>query len=179
MRIFTDLEYLHPNMKKGLPRPTMKDLRQIVQIAAIRVDDQGVEQESFDQLVIPTYTKEFPPFFTELTNITQAEVEEHGIPFPEALEKFLDFVGDDEIWTFHKDYEVWQQNCGYINQEFPLPPFEVVKFKLPAWGIDPDQYSSGTLYQSVGLEMKGHVHNALHDVRSMSAGVHELERRNA
>jgi hypothetical protein len=40
---------------------------------------------------------------------------------------------------------------------------------LPQWGIDSDAYSSGTLYRAAGLEMTGHVHDALHDVRSMAA----------
>jgi hypothetical protein len=61
--------------------------------------------------------------------------------------------------------------------EFPFESREFfrVKERLPSWGIDPDKYSSGTLYQAAGLQMHGRVHNALHDVRSMAHAVHYFE----
>jgi hypothetical protein len=33
------------------------------------------------------------------------------------------------------------------------------------------------LYKAAGLDMDGHVHNALHDVRSMAAAVHTFENK--
>jgi hypothetical protein len=53
--------------------------------------------------------------------------------------------------------------------------FTRVKALLPEWNISPNEYSSGTLYKAAGLSMQGHVHNALHDVRSMAVAVSHFE----
>jgi len=160
-------------------RPTSADKRQIVQIAAIRfLVNDSTEVASFDQLVIPVFEPRVAPFFETLTGITQAEINQYGIPFIEAAEQFRQFCQDTPIWTFDKDQEVFEQNYGYVGIRSPFTQdFVRVKALLPNLGIDPDAYSSGTLYKAAGLKMEGHVHNALHDVRSMAAAIAVLERR--
>ena len=180
IRIYVDLEYCYPGMTKASGRPCETDKRQVVQIAAIRFDDQtGEEMDSFNQLVIPAYEVLLPPFFEELTAITQADVDREGIAFPEALQAFVNFCKDDPIFTFDKDWYVLQQNAGYHGMSFPYAdrPFVRVKALLPGWGVNPDDYSSGTLYKAAGLQMSGHVHNALHDVRSMAHALHSFTAR--
>jgi len=54
--------------------------------------------------------------------------------------------------------------------------FVKVKELLPKYSIDPNKYSSGTLYKAVKIKMSGHVHNALHDVRSMARTIYFLEK---
>lgn len=176
-RIYLDTEYCYPGMKRGTPRPTAEDTRQIVQIAAILFDTEtGEELGHFDQLVIPEYEKTVPDFFIELTDITQDDINRVGILFRDALMQFAEFVGDTEIWTFDKDEEVLRQNCGYIAMEWPFSrPFVRVKPKLYGWDVNPGEYSSGTLYKAAGLTMDGHVHNALHDVRSMAQAIRVFE----
>jgi DNA polymerase III alpha subunit (gram-positive type) len=110
--IYTDLEYLYPEMTRESGRPSSKDLRQIVQIAAIKVNENGVEISSLDILVKPTYTSQLPEFFIELTGITQGQIDTHAISLEEGIRKFIEFVGDTSVRTYHKDYEVWQQNAG-------------------------------------------------------------------
>lgn len=177
IRCYLDTEYCYPGMMRGTPRPTAADKRQIVQIAAILMDaTTGEELASFDQLVTPIYEKQVADFFTELTGISQADINRSGVEFEAALAHFVAFVGDAEIYTFDKDEEVLRQNCGYIDMAWPFATsFTRVKSLLPDYGVDPDAYSSGTLYQAAGLQMAGHVHNALHDVRSMAAAVRVFE----
>ena len=177
-RVYLDTEYCYPGMRRGTPRPTAADTRQIVQIAAIIFDtDTGEELASFDQLVIPTYQKELPEFFTELTGITQTDVDESAISFSDALTNFVRFCDNLPIWTFDKDEEVLRQNCDYVDIAWPFrEPFTRVKALLPGWSIDPEAYSSGTLYKAAEIELPGHVHNALHDVRSMSQAIHVFEK---
>lgn len=175
-RVYVDLEYIYPGMTADSGRPTAQDLRQVVQIGAILFDmDKGEEEASFNVLTRPAHDKRLPPFFVELTGITQEDVDRDGIDFPRGFQRFVEFCGDHPIWTFDKDREVLEQNCGYFNMDFPLSDFVRVKAKLPEWGIDPDKYSSGTLYKAAGIDMKGHVHNALHDVRSMARAIHKWE----
>ena len=166
-------------MRKGTPRPTSKDKRQIVQIAAILYDNSsGEELASFDALVKPINEQRVGSFFEELTGITQARISREGRPFMIVFKEFVEFCADYEVWTFHKDEEVFRQNCGYIDEEWPFrTPFIQVRQLLTDWGVEANHYSSGTLYQAAGIIMDGHVHNALHDVRSMAAAVHVLERQ--
>lgn len=174
--IFLDLEYCYPGMLRGTPRPTAADKRQIVQIAAIKYD-LATRQElaSFDVLAEPAYETQVTDFFEELTGITQQRIDAEAIPFPDALQKLVAFCGDTPIMTFDQDWFVIEQNCGYFELENPFAEqFTRVKALLPDWDIDPNAYSSGTLYKAVGLDMDGHVHNALHDVRSMAAAVSVL-----
>ena len=176
-RIYVDLEYCYPGMTKETGRPSEADKRQVVQIAAIRFNNQtGEEIDSFNKLVIPAYETVLPSFFEELTAITQADVEREGIAFPEALQAFVDFCKNDQIFTFDKDWYVLRQNAGYHTIPFPYAskPFVRVKALLPRWGVNPSSYSSGTLYKAAGLRMSGHVHNALHDVRSMAYALHRF-----
>lgn len=177
-RVYIDLEYCYPGMTETSGRPTDSDKRQVVQIAAIVFDDAGnVETDTYNQIVVPKYTNPLPSFFTELTGITQEQVDEMGVEFEHALKGLVVFCRNRPIYTFHKDWEVLRQNCSYDGLPFPFRdrPFYQVKELLPEWGIDPDAYSSGTLFRAAGLDMQGHVHDALHDVRSMAAAVHHFE----
>ncbi len=178
-RIYLDLEYVYPGMTKESGRPSDKHLRQIVQIAAILFDhNKGEEVGSFNILTFPAYEKKLPSFFIELTGISQEDLDKNGISFELGLEKFVNFCQDYEIWIFDKDENVLRQNCKYFGLDFPFGDsnFIRVKPKLKYWRIDPEKYSSGTLYKAVNLDLKGKVHNALHDVRSMAQAVHELEK---
>ncbi len=176
-RVYVDTEYCYPGMERGQPRPTEDDTRQIVQIAAIKVaSDTGIEEAYLDQLVVPTYETQVPEFFTVLTGINQEMVDRDGIDFEAALERFWQFCGSAQVSTFDKDEEVFRQNCSYVDIPWPFSEeFIRVKPLLASWGVDGQRYSSGTLHTAAGIEMDGHVHNALHDVRSMAAAVAVFE----
>ena len=167
MRVYVDTEYTYPGMRRGTPRPTAADKRQIVQIAAIIYDEiAGEVVAEFNVLTKPSFQRRLPNFFTYLTGITQKQVRENGIS---RVQKSVASYGD-------KDEEVFKQNAGYIKMKWPLSQnFVRVKSLLPSWGVNPDAFSSGTLYKAAGLDMLGHVHNALHDVKSMAAAVHVFE----
>eukprot|EP00746_Dinoflagellata_sp_MGD_P026366 gnl/MRDRNA2_/MRDRNA2_162136_c0_seq1.p1 gnl/MRDRNA2_/MRDRNA2_162136_c0~~gnl/MRDRNA2_/MRDRNA2_162136_c0_seq1.p1 ORF type:complete len:284 (+),score=57.11 gnl/MRDRNA2_/MRDRNA2_162136_c0_seq1:82-852(+) len=68
---------------------------EIVQIGACKVDArQGLcEIESLSILVKPALNSTLSAYFTNLTGITQKEVDELGVPFPEALDSFRKFAG--------------------------------------------------------------------------------------
>ncbi len=176
-RIYVDTEYCYPGMKRTDPRPTSKDKRQIIQIASILFDTETLrEVASFDQFVLPLDEGCITPFFEELTGFSKEGIKQQGMAFPRALEKFAEFCRDYPVWTFDKDQEVFEQNCTYYGIDFPFKDkFIRVKSLLPGWKVDPNAYSSGTLYRAAGLDMQGHVHNALHDVRSMAAAVGVFE----
>lgn len=177
-RVYVDLEYCYPGMSAASGRPSDADLRQIIQIAAIKYDhDANREIGAFDVLVQPPYTKLLPKFFVQLTGITQKQVDRYGLNFIQALNMFINFSGSTDIYTFDKDWYVLRQNCTYYDMNFPFEhkPFSRIKSQLNSWGLPEDKYSSGTLYQAAKLTLEGRVHNALHDVRSMAAATHFFE----
>lgn len=179
-RVFLDLEYCYPGMTLAKGRPGEQERRKIVQISAIRFDmNSGKEVDRFDVLVKPIFQSKLPRFFVELTGITNQMVKSSGVHFKEAITMLCDFCVDQSVWTFNADWNVLRQNCSYLSLPFPFANREFIRVKqcLPSWGVDPDKYSSGTLHQAAGIEMHGHVHNALHDVRSMARAVHAFEAR--
>ena len=162
--------------EKRMPKDS--DKKQIIQIAAVLFDhDKGEEIKSLDILIKPIFHKKLPDFFIELTNINDEIIENQAISFPEALKQFVKFCKNYPIWTFNNDYNVFLQNFKFYSIVNPFKcPFTKVKPLLINFGIDPDKYSSGTLYKAAGLNLTGHVHYALHDVRSMSQSVHVLDK---
>lgn len=177
-RIYVDTEYIYDGMfyEKRMPLPS--DKKQIIQIAAVLFNQTtGKEEKKFDVLIKPIFHSSLPPFFVELTSINEEKIAQKGISFTAALDEFVAFCGDYPIWTFNNDYNVFLQNLDFHSLNNPFnEPFKRVKPLLPLFGIDPDMYSSGTLYKAVGLNIEGHVHYALHDVRSMSRAVYHIEK---
>lgn len=175
--IVGDTEYttFGPTRETGWPEPHHH--KEIVQIAAIKLNlATGQEVETFDRFVRPTINPNLTQYFTDLTGITQNEVDLHGVSFNVRLAEYTAFCGDYPAWVFNADGEVFEENCRLNGASFPFvsTPFNRVMPKLSAWGFEPNAFSSGTLYKAVGLKMGGHVHNALHDVRSMGAFLHYI-----
>ncbi|MFA6918876.1 MAG: 3'-5' exonuclease [Patescibacteria group bacterium] len=177
-RIYVDTEYMYEAMFYERRMPKYNDKKQIIQIAAVLFDhDKGAEIESLDILVKPIFHNNLPDFFIELTGINNKMIENKAIPFPKALKQFVKFCKNYPIWTFNNDYNVFLQNLKFHSIANPFKcPFKKVKPLLKNFGINPKEYSSGTLYKAVGLNLKGHIHYALHDVRSMSQSMHSLEK---
>lgn len=145
--------------------------REIVQIAAIQVDNQFHEIRSLDLLVQPSINPILSPLFIELTGIGQAAVDAKGMSFEEALDRFYGFAwrGSLPVVCMNADETVFRENCRLTGIEFPfaqswhrLRPF------LEASGVDLSTRSSGDLHLLTPTPLIGHTHNALHDVRSMA-----------
>lgn len=174
--VLVDLEYtaFGKNLATAWTKPHHH--KEIVQIAAIKLNLDRSEIESLDIFVKPTINPKLSKRFMKLTNISQAAIEKQGIPFSDALKKFVEFIKNYNVCTFDGDYEVFEENCRLNKIDFPFKNNVFVRVceSLPKWGINREEYSSGTLYKAVGAKMDGHVHNALHDVRSMAVALKEL-----
>lgn len=176
-RIYVDTEYMYEGMFHEKRMPRNSDKKQIIQVAAVLFDhSKGMEMKSLDILVKPIFHDKLPNFFVELTGINEDMIRNQAVSFPKALKQFVKFCENYSIWTFNNDYNVFLQNLKFHSIEDPFKyPFTKVKPLLKNFGIDPNKYSSGTLYKAVGLNLEGRVHYALHDVRSMSQSMHVLE----
>ncbi len=150
--------------------------KEIVQIAAIKLDGNRSEVDLLNIIVKPTINPKLSRRFVKLTGIKQTTVNNQGVSFKEALEKFVSFGEGYNVCTYDNDYFIFEENCRLNSADFPFKhnPFARVCEALAQWNIDKTKYSSGTLYKAVGEKMNGRVHNALHDVRSMAIALKEL-----
>ena len=153
---------------RGWSKPD--EWREIVQIAALKVDPaKGFrEEDTLDVLIKPTINPVLSGFFQELTGINQQQVDEAGLSFARGLQQFADFAGDLPVWCYGMDDKVILENCLLQETPFtPARPFYDVRMIVKLLGDTPHAYTSGTLHKAAGIDMDGHVHNALHDCRSI------------
>jgi len=150
--------------------------REIVQIAAIAVDDEFRELANFDLLIRPRINARLSELFTELTHIPQETVDREGLDFAEALGLFFEFCGHGStpVICMNGDEAVFRENCALTRNVFPFPnPFHRLDPFLLSLGIEVD--SSGDLHKLTRTPLSGHTHNALHDVRSMAKWLAEAQ----
>ena len=144
--------------------------RELVQIAAVKVDptQDYAELETFDVLVKPQWNPELSQYFQDLTAIRQTQLEAEGLLFDEAAEKFAQFVKGYDVWSYGGDEKIFYENSLFYNVPFkPDCSFYDARMVVKMMGDDATLYSSGTLHMAAGISMEGHVHNALHDCRSV------------
>lgn len=145
--------------------------KELVQLAAILVDETLNEVARLDMLCKPVIHPRLSDYFIALTAITQEEVDTHGRPFDDVLKAFHDFTekGTLPSFSYGNDKNVLEENAHLKDVTLPLftgglydsrPLFE-------ACGIDTTSYTSGTVHKAVNADMQGQVHNALFDARSM------------
>ena len=103
--IVLDLEGNQPwpgsySAKKVLPSPIRGE---IVQIGAVRMSCEGTVADEFQTLIRPAYYKKMNRKVASLTGIKDAILKEQGKPFPEAMQAFHDWCGEDAAfltWGF-------------------------------------------------------------------------------
>lgn len=100
------------------------EYREIVQIGAVRVDGGNAfaEMDRFTAYVRPVKNPVLSDYFVSLTGITQADVDRHGVSFPEALAAFSEFVGDDgaAVVSNGADHTALDENCALHDIACPI-----------------------------------------------------------
>lgn len=154
--------------------------REIVQIGAIRVDDEFNELQAFQLLVRPRVNPILSDLFVDLTHIEQHHVDIKGVYFDEAYRRFYDqFLGGRSIICMSGDEAVWKENRKLNG--FTFEPRACTWYRLRPLlehvGVDLTRVSSGDLHMLTDEPLQGHAHNALHDVRSMAAWLRYARRQ--
>jgi inhibitor of KinA sporulation pathway (predicted exonuclease) len=152
------------------------EYRELVQIGAVRFDLGTLEEkEEFLVLAKPVKNPVLSDYFVQLTGITNEEVAELGLPFPEAYRQFRTFTGATPTACFGGDMKVMRENLGWHN--LPSSEAEFDSFNTCPWfketgepyGIK-GKINSGKLAAALGAPMESiQEHNALHDARSIAA----------
>ena len=98
-----------PSAKKVLP---VHIRGEIIQIGAVRVTEEQFVEDEFQIMVRPKYYRRLNRRVSKLTGIKESRLLEEGVSFPEAMEAFRAWCGEDFVfltWGFD-DIGILQEN---------------------------------------------------------------------
>lgn len=157
------------------------EYKEIIQLAALKVlfDGTGLQhRSSMNVLVRPTLNPVLSEYITELTGIHQNVIDDHGVDFDSCARQFFEFCEHGKIASFSwgPDQEVLKCNhqLNDLPWDYPTNAFHDLKAVLHHLGLDYRNTPSGGLAEMVGVSLEGHIHNALYDVKSISAFLNSL-----
>ena len=105
-----------PSSRKVLPVAIRGE---IIQIGAVRVTEDQQVADEFQVLIKPKYYRHLNRRVSKLTGIKESRLKEEGIPFPEAMEAFRAWCGEDIIfltWGFD-DIGILKENLRLFGLE--------------------------------------------------------------
>ena len=103
-----------PSSKKVLP---VQIRGEIIQIGAVRVTEDQQVGDEFQILIKPKYYRHLNRRVSKLTGIKETQLREEGVPFPEAVEAFCTWCGEDIVfltWGFD-DIGILRENLMLFN----------------------------------------------------------------
>ncbi|WP_172381709.1 exonuclease domain-containing protein [Streptomyces sp. MNP-20] len=158
-------------------------LREIVQIGALRLDADLAVVEEYEVLVRPVVNPRLSAFFTELTGIGQEEVDREGLAPARAIGDFLGFCKGRTALSYGNDMVVVGENAGWARARGERiaascldTPFLNVRPWINALAPTTTGVNVGRLWQVLGLPRPaaGQEHAALFDCYSFAAALRHL-----
>ena len=105
-----------PSSKKVLPVAIRGE---IIQIGAVRVTEDQEVTDEFQIMIKPKYYRHLNRRVSKLTGIKESRLREEGVPFPEAMEQFRAWCGEDIVfltWGFD-DIGILRENLQLFELE--------------------------------------------------------------
>ena len=105
-----------PSAQKVLP---VQIRGEIIQIGAVRLTDQGQVADEFQAMIRPKYYRRLNRRVSKLTGIKESRLRDEGIPFPDAMEQFKRWCGEDIVfltWGFD-DIGILRENLRLFGLE--------------------------------------------------------------
>ncbi|MBU2884065.1 exonuclease domain-containing protein [Psychrosphaera sp. B3R10] len=159
--------------------------RELIQLAALKIEvcDTGCQiLESFSRHIKPIINPTLSQYVIDLTGITQTLIDQKGVSFPAAIYDFNKFCqGDDvKLASWGNDQKVLAENAELNGIRLAPKLLEHIDLSVPLRKIEKYNFQvcSGLLHKQIGIQLKGHVHDALHDVNSIVATVDRLVKEN-
>ncbi len=100
-----------PSARKVLP---VQIRGEIIQIGAVRLTEERVVADEFQIMIAPKFYRRLNRRVSKLTGIKESRLREEGVPFPEAMERFRDWCGEDIVfltWGFD-DIGILRENLN-------------------------------------------------------------------
>ena len=105
-----------PSSKKPLP---VQIRGEIIQIGAVRLTEDSSVTDEFQVMVKPKFYRHLNRRVSKLTGIKETRLRDEGIPFPEAVELFRQWCGEDIVfltWGFD-DIGILRENLRLYSLE--------------------------------------------------------------
>ena len=105
-----------PSSKKVLPVAIRGE---IIQIGAVRVTEDQFVADEFQVMIQPKFYRRLNRRVSKLTGIKEERLRQEGVPFPEAMEQFKAWCGEDIVfltWGFD-DIGILQENLRLFDLE--------------------------------------------------------------
>ena len=158
---------------KNLEKESKLLHREIIEIGATKVNNNGEVIDTFSCFVKPEFSSNGAGYITRLTGIKTTDVY-HAASFADALQSFSEWIGSQKTriysWSNSDLKQLWNE-CSYKNIDFPLNmhrwmDFQVVFPKL----MEIRQYKNlmslheAAEWYGVSFDQRG-AHRALYDAK--------------
>lgn len=146
--------------------------REIIEIAAYKIKNFEII-DTLHIYVLPTINQYLSNYTTKLTGITNDILTKKGISFNKAIEKLYTFSKYYKLYSYGNDWDVINENIKINKLEvrklkkWKQKFFDFKTFIKTNTDINPEKYSSGTIYKAFKIKANIKQHNAMDDVKSM------------
>ena len=153
-----------PSAKKVLP-VTIRG--EIIQIGAVRLTEDGQVADEFQVMIRPKYYRRLNRRVSKLTGIKESRLNAEGVPFPEAMEQFRTWCGEEIVfltWGFD-DIGILRENLRLfgLDEEWTSKWYNAqMIFNAQTDGSN-SQKALKTAMEIFGIEATRPAHDALGD----------------
>ena len=166
--IVLDLEWNQPTSYQSAAYRRVGDrlLFEVIQFGAAKLDEGLEIVDTISIPVNPTHYQTIHPRVRRMTGLTR-DVLCDAPAFPEAMETFMDWCGEDCAFVTWgcDDVSVLQQNVDFFRVERPLPKMYDLQRLYAAEAGKSGQTALKTAMEALGVEVdeERSFHNAMHD----------------
>ncbi|MCP4520463.1 MAG: exonuclease domain-containing protein [Cytophagales bacterium] len=166
------MNYIIVDLEATCWNPKGNHQNEIIEIGAVMVDeDQDIISE-FELFVKPTLNPILSDFCTELTSITQKDVDNAPL-FPEAIQRFRTWIGTEEYllcsWghydkiQFKNDCKLHRLGAGWLDEHISLKHQYAELANLRRGGIGMKK-----ALEREGFSLEGTHHRGIDDARNIT-----------
>lgn len=152
--------------KAGLPKPTCPF--EIIQLGAVKLDENLNITGHFDRFIKPTIYKRLHPYVKKITGISMSQLKS-AKPFKEVYNEFVNFTGKDSVFGVWGTADIKEllRNITYHKLDTSLMPVKYIDIQMHA-----NRHLKRPSGTSVGLEnavellnipTENEFHNAFND----------------
>jgi DNA polymerase-3 subunit epsilon len=134
----------------------------ILEIAAILVNSTGEIQEEYSTLI---KVRNVPRMITELTGITQAKVDRHGITLRAAMTDFLELAGNRPVLFHNAPFDTRFLRAAATQLDLPFDNATHCTLQM-ARAMWPDRKSHKLAHLAKAIGAEAPTHRGLDDVKA-------------
>ena len=156
-------------------------LFEIFEIGAVKLNEKMEVIDQFHGLIRPCVYRQIHHIISEVTHVSEKELEQKGKPFETVMEEFLEWCGEDSIFCTwgSMDLTELQRNMMYhgmeIPFEFPLLFYDVQKLFSLLYSDGKARASLDEAVEFFQLQVDAPFHRALEDAAYTAKVMAQLE----